>query len=172
MKATGSVPWMLLFLSTLTGLSATPAFALDAGDAAPSFSAPSLSGPGDLSLAQFRGKIVFVDIWASWCGPCLKSLPHLDELRKSYPSAKFQVLAVNVDRDPEKARAFRKKRPVGYPSVSDPEGRIPERFGLETMPTSYLIDDRGVVRFVNEGFRTGDIGKLQANIETLLGGAR
>ena len=162
----------VLLLCAAVMFSAASSFALGVGEAAPSFTAPSLSGAGSLSLKQFRGKVVFLDIWASWCGPCLTSLPHLDDLRKTYPSAKFQVLAVNVDRDPAKARAFLDKRPVGYPSVSDPEGRIPQRFGLETMPTSYLIDESGVVRFVNEGFRAGDIAKLRNNIEMLLGGER
>ncbi len=161
---------MLLLAATL--LSAPAAFALGAGDTAPSFTAPSLYGGGNLSLQDLRGKVVFVDFWASWCGPCLTSLPLFDELRQDFPSGKFQVLAVNVDRDPGKARAFLDKRPVGYPSVMDPQGRIPESFGLETMPTSYLIDGRGVVRFVNEGFRVGDIAELRENIEALLGGAQ
>ena len=131
-------PFCLLVATVALSIAPT-ASALSAGDIAPSFTAPMLSGGGNLSLQEFRGKVVFVDIWASWCGPCLTSLPLLDDLRKDFPSGKFQVLAVNVDRDPAKARAFLDKRPVGYPSVMDPKGRIPERFGLETMPTSYLI---------------------------------
>ena len=161
----------LLFGAAVLFTSPT-AFALSAGDAAPTFTAPSLTGGDNLSLQDLRGKVVFLDFWASWCGPCLTSLPLLDELRKDFPSERFQVLAVNVDRDPGKARAFLDKRPVGYPSVMDPQGRIPERFGLETMPTSYLIDARGVVRFVNEGFRVGDIDELRENIEALLGSAQ
>ena len=161
---------LLVFVAFL--FNAPNALALGTGDIAPSFTAPALSGGGQLSLQAFRGKVVYVDFWASWCGPCLTSLPLLDDLRKEFPTAKFQILAVNVDRDPAQARAFLEKWPVGYPSVMDPEGRIPGRFGLETMPTSYLIDGRGVVRFVNEGFREGDIETLRLNIEALLRGGR
>ena len=168
----GVVHCTLSLLLAVTFLYAPAALALGAGDTAPTFTAPSLYGEGNLSLQDLRGKVVFVDFWASWCGPCLTSLPLLDELRKDFPSGKFQVLAVNVDRDPDKARAFLDKRPVGYPSVTDPKGHIPERYGLETMPTSYLIDGRGVVRFVNEGFRVGDIAELRENIESLLGAAQ
>ncbi len=155
------------------GLTPAPAaLALGAGDPAPHFTAPSLQGAGNLSLQDFRGKVVFLDFWASWCGPCLTSLPQLDKLRTEFPSRKFQILAVNVDREPDKARAFLKKRPVGYASAMDPAGRIPKSFELETMPTSFLIDDRGVVRLVHEGFRSGDIDGLRSHIEMLLGHAQ
>jgi peroxiredoxin len=82
------------------------------------------------------------------------------------------VLAVNVDSDPEKARRFLEKRPVGYPSVTDPKGRIPETFGIETMPTSFLIDRDGVIRHVHNGFRRGDIESIRSRIRELVGAAQ
>jgi thiol-disulfide isomerase/thioredoxin len=142
--------------------------AIGAGEPAPQFRAPALGGGGAQALTDFRGKVVYLDFWASWCPPCLNSLPELETLRKEFPSDQFQVLAVNVDRDPEQARAFLEKRPVGYPSVSDPEGRLPEKFAIETMPTSFLIDGRGVVRYVHEGFRKGDVEGLRAEIRKLV----
>jgi peroxiredoxin len=150
-------------------LLAAPVRALEAGDRAPSFSARSLDGDGTLSLGAYKGEVVYVDFWASWCPPCLTSLPLLEKLRQELDGQGFRVLAINVDKDPEKARRFLEKRPVGYPSVSDPKGRLPETFGLATMPTSYLIDRRGVVRYVHQGFRDGDIDGIRERVRALLG---
>jgi peroxiredoxin len=142
--------------------------AADVGQRAPEFSAPALDGAKSLSLAAYRGKVVYLDFWASWCPPCLTSLPLLEKLRKEFPSDQFQVLAVNVDQDPEKARKFLSRAQVGYPSATDPKGRIPETFGIETMPTSFLIDRSGVIRYVHHGFRKGDVAPLRERIQKLV----
>jgi len=84
----------------------------------------------------------------------------------------FQVLAVNVDRDPADARTFLSRRPVGYPSAFDPQGELPGRFGVQTMPTSFLIDRQGVVRLVHEGFRKGDVDALRDHIQELVASGR
>jgi peroxiredoxin len=150
----------------LPGLAA----AVDEGEKAPSFAARSLEGDGNISLAKHRGKVVYLDFWASWCVPCLKAVPAIEELRKELPASAFQVIAVNLDRDLDKARSFLAKHSVGYPSATDPEGRVPEAFGLETMPTSYIIDRDGVVRHIHEGFRPSDIADIRKRIRTLIDG--
>lgn len=147
---------------------ANPALALDVGEKAPSFTARSLSGAGNLSLSKYKGKVVYLDFWASWCAPCLVSLPLLDELRKEFPGDQLQVVAVNVDNDAAKGRAFLQRRPVGYPSASDPGGQIPEKYGITTMPTSFLIDRGGVVRYVHKGFRKADVSDLRTRIQQLV----
>jgi thiol-disulfide isomerase/thioredoxin len=144
------------------------ASAVDVGQLAPEFKAPALDGGKSISLAAHRGKVVYLDFWASWCPPCLTSLPLLEKLRKEFPSDQFQILAVNVDQDPGKALKFLERTQVGYPSATDPKGRIPESFGIETMPTSFLIDRSGVVRYVHHGFRKGDVGPLRERIESLV----
>jgi peroxiredoxin len=149
-----------------------PATALDAGDRAPAFALPALDGGGRLDLAEYRGKVVWLDFWASWCPPCLTSLPELEKLRKQMPAKDFQILAVNLDKDPGKALSFLKKNPVGYPSASDPEGSLPEKFGLQTMPTSYLIDRDGTIRLVHEGYRSGDIDTIRREVRKLVEGRR
>jgi thiol-disulfide isomerase/thioredoxin len=159
-----------LALAAAALLAAGAAEALSEGTRAPDFSAPLLSGPGELSLSAHRGKVVYLDFWASWCPPCLVSLPVLEELRREFPAEHFAVVAVNVDREPQKALAFLAKHPVGYASASDPDGRIPETFGIETMPTSFLIDRQGVVRHVHRGFRRGDEDVLRERIRALLAG--
>ena len=142
--------------------------AADEGDPAPAFSARSLNGEGNISLSEYRGKVVYLDFWASWCAPCQAALPALEELRKEFPADQFQVIAVNVDTDPEKALRLLAKHKIGYPSAADPEGVLPQSFGLKTMPTSYLIDRAGVVRLVHPGFRSSDVADLRARIKTLV----
>lgn len=116
--------------------------------------------------------IVLVDFWASWCGPCLKSLPLLEELQQEFGGDAFQVVGVNLDKDPAKGRRFLKKISVSYPSATDPSGKIPETFGLETMPTSYIVDREGVIRHVHRGFRRGDMDDLRERIAALVKGSR
>lgn len=147
---------------------ATTGWALKPGDRAPAFSAPLLDGKGNLSLGQYRGKVVYLDFWASWCAPCLTSIPLLEELRSEFPGDDFQVLAVNVDEDPDKARRFLSRVSVQYPSATDPAGRIPEIFGIETMPTSFIIDRQGVVRHVQKGFRESELDSIRSRIRELV----
>lgn len=148
------------------------AFAVEAGEAAPDFSAKRLGAGEDIDLAAYRGKVVYLDFWASWCPPCLLSLPALEKLRGEFPATDFEVIAVNLDRDTSRAMRFLAERTIGYPSATDPEGRIPEKFGLETMPTAYLIDREGVVRHVHKGFRMGDVEDLRAEIRAVVDGTR
>lgn len=163
------LPSLLLRLAVLlAALVAAPALALEEGDPAPQWSAPALAGGAPLSLSSARGKVVYLDFWASWCSPCRTALPAIEELRREFPAESFSVLAVNLDREPEAARRFLAKSPIGYPSASDPEGRIPASFGLETMPTSYLIDRDGVIRYVHRGFQRGDVATLRARIAELV----
>jgi len=160
-----------LAIAALLATIAPPVAALEQGDAAPAFEAQGLSG-GTISLAQYRGKVVYLDFWASWCGPCAVALPALDRLHREFPDDQFQVLAVNVDAKPELAKTFLRRRPVSYPSAYDPKGQIPVQFGVETMPTSFLIDRQGVVRHVHRGFREEDVPDLRKRIQELVASGR
>ena len=160
--------WKSLALLVTALFFAAPALALEAGDVAPSFKAPKLDGSGDLSLTDLRGKVVFVDFWASWCGPCQKSMPQFDAMAKELPADRFALIGVNVDKDTAAAKKVLSKRPVSYTIVSDPSGSLPGRYGVETMPMAYLIDGDGAVRYVHKGFRDGDIEKLREHIQKLL----
>jgi thiol-disulfide isomerase/thioredoxin len=161
---------VLLLAVSCAALVAAPAHAVEEGELAPEWSAPALAGGAPVSLSAARGKVVYLDFWASWCAPCRTALPALENLRREFPAESFEVLAVNVDREPEAARRFLARSPIGYPSASDPEGHIPARFGVETMPTSYLIDRKGVVRYVHRGFERKDVATLRARIAELVGG--
>ena len=149
-------------------LAATAGFAVDEGDRAPDFQARSVAGDAEVALHSMRGKVVLVDFWASWCAPCKAAMPELEAISKEFPADQFAVMGVNVDKKIEDARRALEKRPVSYLNASDPTGKLPQRFGLETMPTTYLIDQNGVVRVVHKGFRKGDMDKLREQVRKLL----
>lgn len=142
------------------------------GEAAADFSLPALSENGDgptLSLADYRGKVVYLDFWASWCPPCLVSMPLLDDLRKRYLDKGFEVLAVNINRDSLDAVDFLLDRPVTYPVLADPEGKTPALYRIKSMPSSFLIDREGNIRLRHEGFKPSDIELIEEHLNILLG---
>lgn len=157
-----------LALSAAAMLWAPTAAALEPGDKAPTFSARSLDGTQTLSLGKYRGRVIYLDFWASWCGPCLKSLPLMEEMRKEFVGSDLQVLAINVDKDLGKAKKFVQKHEIGYPSAQDPEGRLPGAFEVETMPTSFIIDRNGVIRHIHKGFKPSDMEEIREQVRTLL----
>jgi len=142
--------------------------AISVGDTVPSFKARTIDGSKSVALEDYRGKVVLVDFWASWCPPCLKSLPKYDDLRRELGTSNFEIVAINVDENTEDAKKFLAKHPVSYPIAKDPKGVLPGVFGVKAMPTSYLIDQNGVVQYVHAAFKEGDIEKLKAKIETLM----
>lgn len=141
---------------------------LDVGEPAPALEAPQLDGT-PLALQSLQGKVVYVDFWASWCAPCREALPALDALYRKHSASGFTVVAVNVDTDRDAALAMLKRTPVSYPLVFDPAGVWPETFGLRGMPSGYLLDRTGVVRFIKTGYQARDLPKLVAAIEAELG---
>lgn len=161
--------WMLFTaLSLMLFAVAAPSFAVEPGQKAPNFKLKRLEGKGNLGLSDYRGKVIYLDFWASWCAPCLDAVPALEKLRGEFPESKFQILAVNLDKKTQKALKFLAKNKVGYPSVSNPKGDVPGKFDLETMPTSYLIDQKGVVRYVHKGFRDGDLDEIRKEVRRII----
>jgi thiol-disulfide isomerase/thioredoxin len=163
-------PWPLVLLVISLALPAAAGAAVEAGQEAPAISLPVL--PADVSrefsLASLRGKVVYLDFWASWCGPCRLSFPQLEQLRGELGPRGFEVLAVSVDEVEEDALRFLEELPVSYPVVLDSTGETPGRYGILGMPTGYLIDRAGVVRLVHQGYRKSDGEKLRAEILDLL----
>ena len=160
--------FLIVLLAFVVALAASASLALDAGDRAPDFQARSVVGDAEVVLHELRGKVVLVDFWASWCAPCNAAMPQLEKLSKEFPADQFAVLGVNVDKKLEDARRALERRPVTYANASDTTGMLPKRFGLETMPTTYLIDQSGVVRLVHRGYRNGDMDEIRKQIQKLL----
>ena len=162
--------FLVLALSALgaSGIS----HAAEVGDRAPGCQAKGLDGSGAIDLAGRTGKVVYIDFWASWCGPCADSFPFLDQLHSELKSRGFEVIGVNLDEDAADAQAFLRKRPVGFTLVGDPEGRCPRVYGVKVMPSSYLVDGQGVIRQVHLGFKPGDKETIREQVLMLLDGAR
>lgn len=142
--------------------------ALSVGERAPAFTGASLIDGSRIRLASYRGKVVLVDFWASWCSPCHKSVPQLVELRREMANSPFEIVAVNVDENPEDARKFLADHPIPYAIVTDTKGKIPERYELPDLPTWYLLNKEGVVQYIHAGFSDGDLEKIKLEIEKLL----
>ena len=149
------------------GMHPSPVFALDKGNIAPQFNAPSMGG-GDVSLASFKGRVVYLDFWASWCGPCRKSVPWLSELQKKYAEEGLVVLAVNEDSKRENAEKFLQDIHPAFTPLFDSEGAIAKSYAPPSMPSSYLIDRNGEVTAIFKGFHDGDEAQIESEIKTLL----
>ncbi len=119
-------------------------------------------------LSQLQGKVIYLDFWASWCKPCLVSMPMLDQLRLEMKNDGFEVIAINLDENPENGKTFLLEHPVSYPVVRVPGDTINELYQVHGLPASYLIDKQGVLRYVHKGFREGDIEKIKKQIKLLL----
>lgn len=135
---------------------------------APDFSLPDIYSGEEKALEQYRGKVVYLDFWASWCGPCRQSLPLLNTLRNELGEDKFEVVAINLDENPEDGKRFLERYPVTYPVLTDTTGDTPQKYQLTGMPTSYLIDQKGNLRGAHQGFRSGDIDKIREIVKKLI----
>lgn len=132
-----------------------------------STAAPAAVNPA-FDLSQYRGKVVYLDFWASWCAPCKLSFPFLQKLQAYYAGRNFVILAVNVDHDRAKADAFLRAAGGNLPIVYDTTGVIARTFNVKAMPTSVVIGTDGRVRYVHSGFFPDQMPLYQAHIAELL----
>lgn len=152
-------------------LLARPAIALEAGQSAPAFTLPSASGEA-LSLESLRGHYVYVDFWASWCGPCKQSFPWMRTLQERHAASGFKVVAINVDEQQADARRFLASTPPGFTVLFDPKGATPAAWGVQGMPSSYLVGPDGKVLLVHTSFREGEAAAFEQKIAALIGSAK
>jgi len=146
---------------------ATTAFAVGAGDPAPAFTLTTAAGE-TIALDKLKGRVVYVDFWASWCGPCRRSFPWMNEMQQKYGPAGFTVVGVNVDKRRPDADRFLQQTPATFTIVYDPEGKAPGAYGVKGMPSSYLVDASGKIVAVESGFRDEQKVELEARIRTLV----
>ncbi|NEV61711.1 TlpA family protein disulfide reductase [Thiorhodococcus minor] len=155
-------------LPLLILLGGSSAQAADVGSPAPSCAVPSLSGDAQVDPARLRGRVVYLDFWASWCGPCAKSFPFIEQMHRDLNAQGLEVVAINLDEERQDAEGFLSKHPVSFTIGSDPKGKCPRLYKVKGMPTSYLIDRSGQIRDIHEGFESADAPKIRAQIESLL----
>jgi cytochrome c biogenesis protein CcmG/thiol:disulfide interchange protein DsbE len=127
-----------------------------------------LARASDLDLSAYRGKVVYVDFWASWCAPCRESFPWLDGLVREYASKNLVVIGVNVDKDRDRAERFLNETPADFPIVYDPHGDLAAAYKVAGMPSAILIDRAGHVRFQHAGFSAKQKGLYEEQLQTLL----
>jgi thiol-disulfide isomerase/thioredoxin len=161
---TGLLLVVLLWSSALT--SQVFAGGIKAGDSFPDLTGFKLEGKLPDSL---KGKVVLVDFWASWCEPCKQSFPVMEELHKRYADRGLVIIAVNVDENRPDMEAFLKKNAASFTVMRDPTQKLVEKAGIATMPSSFLMDRDGKVRFTHTGFRGMETKKkYEEEIESLL----
>lgn len=148
----------------------TASHAATVGQEAPGFTLPRAGG-GTLSLQDFAGKVVYVDFWASWCGPCRESFPWMNDMLSRYADRGLQIVAVNVDAKSADAERFLAEVPAKFPVVFDAKGQTPAQYAIKGMPTSILVGRDGRVVMVHQSFRAGDRAELESRIAALLDGA-
>ncbi|MFP5390027.1 MAG: TlpA family protein disulfide reductase [Gammaproteobacteria bacterium] len=149
-------------------LLAAPAHASEAARPAPSFNLPGNAGP--VKLDAYKGKLVYLDFWASWCGPCRQSFPWMNEMQAKYGAKGFQVIGVNLDAKPDDAKAFLEKTPATFVVAFDQSGATPRSYGIKGMPSSVLIGPDGKVLYEHSGFRPADRAELEKRISAAVGG--
>jgi cytochrome c biogenesis protein CcmG/thiol:disulfide interchange protein DsbE len=130
--------------------------------------APSARGDSPLDLAAYKGKVVYLDFWASWCKPCRQSFPWMDSAQRTYLDKGLVVVGINVDQERDLADRFLQQMNPHFRIVFDAQGALAEAFKVSGMPASFIIDRHGEVRFKHLGFRPERQAQLDAELNTLL----
>ena len=149
------------------------AHAVDVGQRVPTVSvaAPFEPGGPPVDIGSYRGKVLYVDFWASWCVPCRTSMPALESLYRKYSDRGFVVVGVNKDDRITDARRFLEKYPASFPLATDVDEKVVRGFGVAAMPSGYLVDRKGIVRRIHQGFTAATAEALEREVGELLKGA-
>ena len=130
---------------------------------------PVTESSQQLDLSAYRGKVVYLDFWASWCAPCRRSFPWMNEMKAKYQDDGLVIIGVNVDSEPGLADEFLAETPASFRIIRDPDGRLARRFELLGMPNSFLINRDGEVVAKHVGFRSDSPEKYERQLRQLLG---
>jgi len=120
-------------------------------------------------LAQHKGRVIYLDFWASWCGPCRKSMPWMNEMVTKYKDNGLVVLSVNVDTQSSLAADFLIDNPIKFPVIYDSAASIAEKFQLKAMPSSYVFGRDGTLKITHVGFLSQQTSRYEAQLVALLG---
>jgi peroxiredoxin len=151
-------------LALCTG-AAVPALA--PASTAPDFTLRSMDGPNQ-RLQELRGKVVMINFWATWCGPCRQEMPHLNRLYEKYKSSGFVLLGVNVDDDARNAVDVAAKLGVKFPVLLDTDKKVSRLYDLATMPSTVLVDRDGKVRYFHRGYLAGYEDTYEKQVREML----
>lgn len=154
------IPLLLLAFASLS-----PALPSD-GPAA-NFTLKSASGE-NIRLSEQRGKVVMINFWASWCGPCRQEFPHLDAIHQKYADLGFTVFGVNVEQNREMAEKVLRDIPVSFPILFDDENLVSEQYDVDAMPMTVLVDRSGNIRFLHRGYKPGYEAQYEQQVRALI----
>jgi thiol-disulfide isomerase/thioredoxin len=146
-----------------------PAFATSTSGPAPAFKLAARGGKS-VDLAQFKGQVVMINFWATWCKPCRDEMPLLEDIYKKYKPMGFTMLGVNVEPDSKDAEVWLGKlgKPVTFPIAFDVDSKVSKLYKVETMPSTVLVDRKGNVRVLHRGYKTGDENFYLTQIRSML----
>lgn len=136
------------------------------GKTAPDFTLRSNEGDNK-KLSELRGKVVLLNFWATWCGPCRQEMPKLSELNELHDEYDFELLGINIDEDKNKALRVAKKLSVNFPILFDETKQVSKEYSIDAMPMTILIDRDGTVRYIHRGYKENYIGLYQQQIKKL-----
>lgn len=134
---------------------------------APDFTLKSNTGK-NLKLSEFRGQVVMLNFWASWCGPCRQEMPLLDQIQKRYSGLGFTILGVNVEEDSNQAKAMLREVPVTFPILFDTNNKASKLYNVSAMPSTILIDRDGNLRYLHKGYKPGDEAQYKKWVKQLV----
>ena len=134
---------------------------------APTFSLPSRGG-ATIDLTQYKGQVVMINFWASWCVPCRQEMPLLESIYKKYKPLGFTLIGVNVEPDQKEAENFLKQTPVSFPVLFDAKSKVSGLYNVQVMPTTVFIDRKGNVRLVHQSYQAGAENLYMDQIRTLI----
>jgi thiol-disulfide isomerase/thioredoxin len=159
---------LALLGAALTGIAGAAAVSpLASGAPAPGFQLGSADGRA-VDLAALRGKVVMINFWASWCGPCRKEMPILEQLNKQYRGKGLALIGVNVEPDSKAAMNWLKETPVSFPILFDTDSKVSKLYQVAGMPNTVIVDRRGTVRYIHRGYQAGAENEYLDQIRQLI----
>jgi thiol-disulfide isomerase/thioredoxin len=129
---------------------------------------PAFAQSSQFDISNYKGKVVYLDFWASWCGPCKQSFPYMASLRQQYAKQGFTVVTINLDKNRAQADAFLNKVGVNLPVTYDAGGSLAKQYRVSDMPTSIVFDRNGKVRFTHKGFFPNKTKEYTAHVAQIV----
>jgi thiol-disulfide isomerase/thioredoxin len=145
-----------------------PAFAATSSGPAPAFQLSGRNGKA-IDLGQFKGQVVMINFWATWCKPCRDEMPLLEDIYKKYKPMGFTLVGVNVEPDSKDAEAWlAKQKPVSFPIAFDTDSKVSKMYQVATMPSTVFVDRKGNIRIMHRGYKAGDENLYLTQIRSML----
>ena len=148
-------------------LLAVPAAASNSMGPAPDFALPARGGK-QVSLDAFKGQVVMINFWATWCGPCRQEMPLLEGIYRKYKPMGFTMIGVNVEPDSAEAAKWLKATPVTFPILFDTKSEVSKLYAVQSMPSTVIIDRKGNLRWLHRGYKAGDENEYLNQIRALV----